>query len=931
MSAAVAEQLEQDAAAAGYLEALRAADAGAGAAGHDECFGPAAPRGDAAPEEAWEPVLAAVQQTPHAELRRRWERAKRMIADHGVTYRAYGDRAEAERPWRLDPVPVVIGPAAWDHLRRGLEQRARLLEAVLRDLHGPAELIAQAVVPAALILGNPGLFRPLRGLEPPGGRYLSLLAVDVGRDAAGRWCVIGDRSSAPGGVGHALEHRVVVSRTLPTAFRRSRPAGLGDWFEAVRAYAQSLAPASPAGEPRVVLLTPGPEAVGHAEHAYLARSLGFTLVEPDDLTVRRREVFLKTLAGLQKVDVIVRRLPDCDCDPLELGPARGPGVPGLLEAQRAGSVAVTNAPGSGLVESPGLGGYLPAACRFLLGEEILLPPAATRWCGAGGGTGDDAAGGTLARSVVKPAYAGPLTPGIGPSAAVFGTTAGDQAGSALREAIAERPGAFAVQEAVTLSTTPVWTPESPGLVPRRLVIRAFVAATAGGGWSAMPGGLGRVTGAADSRLTSMRRGGGAKDVWVVRPAGEAGASPLPAADRAPETVRGLTVRGGAVAPAGRGASLPSRVADNLFWLGRYTERAEGNVRLLRAIGHRHADPAEPHPREMAAMLRALAVVTGVAEAATADRAAAAQEPASDGGRDAGRAEAGDVLSAILDPRGPHGLTSTLAACRAAGSRVRDRLSVDAWRILERLGRGDERELRGGVAGDPEDALADAMELFDGLLLTLAAFAGHSHESFTHEEGWRFLDLGRRIERAVTTAELMRSMLVRPVWLGGGEATGAGPGPAGRASASEGLLLGALLEVGVSAMTYRSRHRALPRIVPVLELLLLDPKNPRSVVWQLHAIEQHLADLPDAPGGPHPAGATPGRSRHHAAAEAAGRLLAEVSGSVPAGLAAVEGGRREALATLLERVVTGLPGLSDEVSRAYVRLTPDVPDANAPDA
>lgn len=915
----------------------RAALAAAGViSGHDEALGPVGGEGSAT-ERPWEPVLSTLQTTSRSELRRRWQRANLLIADHGVTYRSHGSKAD--RPWRLDPVPVVIGPEAWAVLEAGLLQRARLLEAILVDLYGPRRLLQEGVLPPAIILGNPGFFRALQGLRPAGGRHLWLLATDLARDAEGRWVVLGDRTAAPAGVGHAIEHRVVVSRTLPVAFRKSRVRPLGGWFDRHRVATVALGRGAPGGEPRVVLLTPGAGHAAHAEHAYLSRALGFTLVEPADLTVRRRVVYLKTLSGLERVDVVVRRIRDEDCDPLEIeGGAPGGGVPGLLEAQRAGNVAVTNAPGSGLVETPALAAFLPAACRFFFKEDLLLPTAPASW------GGDSSPPESLADVVVKPAYAGPKTPGIGPGEAVFGTTLGADAGAALRAAIADRPDAFVFQDRLALSTTPSWrdSPSDPAqgagvvLTPGRLVLRTFVAATPDG-LEAMPGGLGRVSPTPNSWLTSMRRGGGAKDVWVAMGATGApgGGTPGSAADRVLEAPRTPTVRG-ASGEALRGGSLPSRVADDLFWLGRYAERAEGTIRLLRAIGRRQENASEPHPRELRALMQALAVVTGMAEPELADKpeppnkpelsdkpkpsdkpelpatpepskATASPEPARPDARaePSPRDAASDVLAAIFDPAGPHGLASTLAACRQTGGRVRDRLSVDGWRILERLGRDFTSAAEAAQAVEPEDALADAMELFDGMLLTLAAFAGHGHESFTHEEGWLFLDTGRRIERAVFTSELMRALLVKPVWLT------AGADPPGNASASEGLLLDALLEVGVSAMTYRARHPGLPRIVQVLELLLFDARNPRAIRWQLDAIARHLADLPDA------ANRLPD-ARGDETAESLGDALAAAS---PVELARVDTKRRPALDALLGRIISRLPKLSNELLRAYVRLTP----------
>lgn len=332
------------------------------------------------PRPHWQQFLSAVDKLGTTELTRRWTEARQLIRENGVTYNVYGDPRGIERPWQLDPVPLLIGPEEAVHLEKGLIQRARLLELVLADVYGPQQLLHQGLLPPELVFANSAFLRSCHGIRPPGGRFLHLYAADLARSSDGRVHVLGDRAQSPSGAGYALENRIVLSRMLPAIFQDCKVQRLALFFRALRESLRASAPHN-RDNPRIVLLTPGPFNETYFEHAYLARYLGFTLVEGGDLTVRDERVFLKVLGGLQPVDVIFRRLDDDYCDPLELRPDSFLGVPGLVQAVRAGNVAVANALGSGLLESPALLAFLPALCRTLLGEELLLPTVNTWWCG----------------------------------------------------------------------------------------------------------------------------------------------------------------------------------------------------------------------------------------------------------------------------------------------------------------------------------------------------------------------------------------------------------------------------------------------------------------------------------------------------------------------------------------------------------------------
>jgi uncharacterized circularly permuted ATP-grasp superfamily protein/uncharacterized alpha-E superfamily protein len=707
-----------------------------------------------------------------AGLDARHEQARRALKENGVTYNVYGDPAGMDRVLRFDPVPLVIPADEWAELEAGLRQRAQLLNAVLTDLYGPQRLLREGVLPAALVYGNAGYWPPCQGLRPAADVWLHLCAVDLARSPDGRWWALNDRTQAPSGAGYALESRVIMNRALPDELRELRVRRLAaffrHWREGLAAHARPER-----AHPRIVILTPGPLNETYFEHAYLSRYLGFPLVQGDDLTVRDHRVFLKTLEGLQPVDVIVRRVDDAFCDPLELRGDSFLGVPGLLEAARAGTVAVANAIGSGLVESPALLAFLPTLCTFLLGETLRLPSVATWWCGQPKERAEAQAG--LERLVIKSARAG------GAREPVFGGDLPPAAREEWRGRLERQPWAFLAQENLRFSTAPVWNDSR--LEPRQIGLRAFVA-RGPEGWVVMPGGLTRVASRSDSRVVSMQAGGAGKDTWVLsdRPVAHASliapVTPLPAHARAE-------------------AGLPSRVGDHLFWLGRYAERLENLARALRAVLSRLSGEAGDHP---AADGRALARILRAHELTDWEET----PPESLAAR----------LEAITrDPDLPRGLHAGLLNVRRAAWMVRERLSTDTWRILGEL----------QTAAQTPGAGAR----LDRVILYLGAFSGMEMENMVRDYGWRFLDLGRRLERA--------DLLLRAV------SAGLEGGPAGPA------LLDVLLETADSTMTYRRRYFAPALPVPVLDLLLLDDTNPRSLAFQLQRLQEHLDVLAKLPG------------------------------------------------------------------------------------
>ncbi len=720
------------------------------------------------PRPHWAGLLESLQAIGSVELAKRWARAERRIQENGVTYNVYGDALGAHRPWRLDVIPLPIAADEWRSIEAGIIQRAQLLELMLADLYGPRRLVKDGHVPPELLFANPEFLRPVADMGVPQGSYLHLIAVDLARSPDGQWWVLADRTQAPSGAGYALENRIIVADVLPDLFHGSNVRRLAQFFRAQR---DALASLAACDHPRIVVLTPGPLNETYFEHSYLARYLGFTLVEGGDLTVRDRRVYLKTVEGLRQVNVILRRVDDSFCDPLELRGDSFLGVPGLVDAVIAGNVRVANALGSGLIETAATMPFLPGLARHLLGEPLKLPSVATWWCGQ-----DYALNWVLDHLegvVVKPAFP---SRGMEP---VFGAQLATAEKRSLAEQLRGKPYEYVAQEQVALSTAPVW--DNGRLLPRSLVLRAYALNTAAG-WIVMPGGLVRVAGS-EGPVVSMQKGGYSKDAWVLW-------------DGPVDTFSLLRRRDQPVELRRAPADLPSRAADNLFWLGRYAERAENTARLLRtALGRvRRADRAE---------LGCLVRLHGCFESRHG-KLPKKRPPAQIELEQ-------EFISLMSDTKRPDSLSCTLDELTRVGGTVRDRLSSDMIRLIGQFAECAHIE--------KYTLFVEYSAVLSGCLELLSSFSGMERDNITRGPGWLFMSLGRRLERAIYSARQMRELT-------------------GSFAEADWPLLDYLLEVADSSMTYRSRYYTTLQPAAVLDVLMMDATNPRSLDFQL----SHVADL-----------------------------------------------------------------------------------------
>ncbi|MDD2060139.1 circularly permuted type 2 ATP-grasp protein [Pseudomonas sp. GD03860] len=722
----------------------------------------------------WQPLCDYLQRSGPDQLAQRQASLTRQLQENGVTHNIYADPKGADRPWELDLLPNLLPADEWQQLAEGVAQRARLLNAVLADIYGPQQLIRDGLLPAELVYGHNNFLWPCQGIRPPDGTFLHVYAVDLARAPDGRWWVTADRTQAPSGAGYALENRIIVSRALPELYRDLKVQHLAGFFRTLQQTLIRLAP-SDNEAPLVVLLTPGRFNESYFEHLYLARQLGYPLVEGSDLTVRDATVYLKTLSGLRRVHAIMRRLDDDFCDPLELRTDSALGVPGLLDAVRQGRVLVANALGSGVLESPGLLGFLPAINRHLFGEELGLPSIATWWCGEPP---------VMARALeqlpqllVKPAFP---SQSFSP---VFGRDLDAAQRQALAARIQARPYAYVAQALAQLSQAPVWQLEHGQLQSRAVGMRVYAVASQDG-YRILPGGLTRVAAQADAEVVSMQRGGASKDTWVL---GEV--APLGDQWRASRTL-------GVADLIRQDPYLPSRVVENLFWFGRYCERCDASARLLRIILTRYLDGDDP--------LALQAAVTLAAELSLLPEEGTLPER---------------LRAALADDDWAFSLRANLQRLQWAASQVRGKLSRENWQALVEL----QRE---GRSLDDETAdFGERVDFLNRLVMSLAALSGFALDDMTRDEGWRFLMIGRRIERLQSLCSSLAAFL---------------RGPAVFDQAG----LEWLLELGNSSITYRSRYLAVAQLIPVLDLLLLDEQNPHAVLFQLKLLVRAYERLCD---------------------------------------------------------------------------------------
>jgi len=760
---------------------------------HDELLGE---DGNLRPH--WQTFFQSFDKLGADELGGRNQDVLRFLKENGVTYNIYGEPNGFNRPWNLDLIPYLISREEWKTIEAGLVQRAGLFDLILKDIYGEGRLIKQNLLPAEVIYNHPGFLRECAGIVQPGKHQLVMYAADMARSTDGKIWILNDRTQAPSGSGYALENRMAMARILPELFNGLRVRRLSTYFNSLREALHTAAPGKHTA-PRVVVLTPGATNETYFEHSYLASYLGFTLVEGNDLMVKDNYVWLKTLGGLEKVDVILRRLDDIYCDPLELKADSQLGVPGLLQAVRSGNVSIANPLGSSILENPGLLPFLQNISRYLLGEDLKLPTIASWWCGHKQEL--DYVLEHLPSLVIKKIYKQT------PFKSVDASGLSKKQLEELKATIKASPHQYVGQERVHVMPTPCFVNNK---VEQRTALFRTFAVSNNETYAVMTGGLTRTSADEGNFIISNQSGGVSKDTWIISP--EPGSTVHIHKELSQAT--GVTAS----------AVLPSHTAENLFWVGRYAERVLGNARLQRTVmqfvveGNRLMEDDTDIETEYI-LLRALTKCTFTFPGFTAHE---------DDKERVGNPWP-ELKRVMFDTKLSGSLSSNFFAFYRTVHTVRDHWSTDTWRVLRAM-----EEAWSSAAEAPNSGHSGhhrMLHSLDTLITSMVAFIGLNRESISRERGWLMLDAGRKIEQSLLLINMLRNML------------------AGDHDEQTGYhLQEAVLKSNESLVNYRYKYRAHLQMPLVLDLMLLDPNNPRSLVYQLERLKAYLGNLPRVTGG-----------------------------------------------------------------------------------
>lgn len=745
---------------------------------------------------SWKLVKDDLDVRPAEQIARRQADIARQLRSNGIAYSQLSDAEDAARPWNLDLIPMVIEPADWARLNDALEQRAKLKQAILEDIYGQQQLLKSGAIPAAMVYAHKGYLRD--SVNPEQAMDLPFFSSDVSRSPSGDWYVVDDICQYPAGIGYALENRLVLSRSMPRLFRNSRVLRIANYFKELQGYISDLS----ASDGRCVILAPGPKHKHYFEFAYLAKYLGYTLVQVGDITIRDNLAFLKTVSGLERVSVIFRFINDTELDPLAIGQSGVNGITGLFQAVRSGGVKVLNPLGAGVLDNPALNACMGSLCETILGEKLKLCGPPTYWLG------DE-----TQRQHVTSHLPDLLVRDIDSLGQLLDPRLMNDASlTSLQNDIDATPERYVAQERIDRSLAPGF--RGTERVQRQITIRMFMVKQ-GDRYNAMPGGLCLLDTVEGGRRPAFDSLIGSKDTWIIS---EAPIKPFSLLPAKPVDSNYSIING----------ELPSRVAENLFWMGRNAERCENCARLLRAIFQMLQDE-DRHPSDgvtspaLDALFRATSQATG-----------ALPGFAGRGGSKRLKSPQKELLSLLHDPERPGTLPSALNQLQNSANAVRDRVSDELLLVLNKLGDVSSHlttNVTSSLFNHDAGVIEELSEMLDNTLMTLSAFAGLAHENFTHGDGWRFMMLGRRLERVSHTSTIINTMISK--------------------NKEDTLLLESLLKLFDSSMTYRSRYRSQIDVHLVLQLLLLDEYNPRSLAFQLIEIQETLANLPGRRHLPHP--------------------------------------------------------------------------------
>jgi len=742
----------------------------------------------------WETFFETYSRLGEEEINSRNTDTLRLLKENGVTYNIYGDPNGLNRPWKLDNIPFLVSQEEWTSIETGLSQRAQLLNFILEDIYGERKLIREGILPMELIYNHAGFLRPCCGIHQRGKHQLVLYSADIAKSTKGKLWVVNDRTQAPSGSGYALENRTTMTRVIPELFDGLKVRHLSPYFNALRNGLNEIAPHRNLN-PRIVILTPGSSNETYFEHSYLSSYLGFTLVQGNDLIVKDNFVWLKTMGGLERVDVILRRVDDIYCDPLELKADSQLGIPGLLQCVRSGNVSLANPLGSSVLENPGLMPFLQLISRHFLNEDLILPTIASWWCGQPKEL-------QYVLENIKTLVIKKIHRAATGSSSIDGASLSTSQLEACKQQIKSNPALYVGQEKVEISLSPSLI--GGRIVPQKVLFRSFLVSNQND-YVAMSGGLVRSSADAANFLISSQTGGFSKDAWIISPEPGRVVNVLKETpESAVETYNDM---------------LPSHAAENLFWVGRYTERILGNARFLRTVMQFLAEGnkliTDINRQTEKSLLEAFTKYSYTLPGFV--------------GEDADKLYADpwkELKDVLFNEKRTGGIKYNFSQFHKAIHEVRDHWSTDTWRVI----RGMEEGLQIGIPLSHHGHL-QMIHALDNLITSIVAFIGLNRESISREQGWIMLDVGRKIEQSLLVITMLRTNLVKRY-----------------SDQVEYNLQQSVLMSNEGLVNYRYKYRRPLQNLLVIDLLLFDPNNPRSLTYQVVRLKAYLQNLPKNNGG-----------------------------------------------------------------------------------
>jgi uncharacterized circularly permuted ATP-grasp superfamily protein/uncharacterized alpha-E superfamily protein len=742
----------------------------------------------------WNKFLNSFSQLGSEELQSRIVDINRYLKENGVTYTIHNDPSGSNRPWNLDIIPFLIQEKDWSIIEAGLSQRAGLFDLILKDIYGEQKLIKEGIIPMEIVYYHRGFIRECCGIKQAGKHNLVIYSADMAKSKDGSIWVLNDRTQSPSGSGYALENRMAMARIVPELFDHLKIRRLSPYYNAMHSALMQIAPHKNA-DPRIVILTPGAGNETYFEHSFLSSHLGLTLVQGDDLMVKDNFVWLKTLGGLERVDVIVRRVDDIYCDPLELKEDSQLGVAGLLQAVRSGNVSIANPLGSSVVENPGLIPFLPAIAKYFLGEKLALPTIASWWCGQKSELKYVLE--NLPSLVIKKIYREAFS-----RTSIDASLLASNDLSYLKSKILAQPHLYVAQEKVDFAITPTYVNNQ--LEAGHALFRSFAVAN-DQGYKIMEGGLTRASTDKENIIISNQIGGFSKDTWVLSSQDDSNTVNFKKEQEHLPSKQNESYKFN---------SLPSRNAENLYWIGRYAERVLGNARFQRTIMQYVAEANKAFIDESVNIKKCLLeAVTHFTFASPGFIGKNVEQKIE---------EPWEELSNLLFDQFYEGsLAFNLFAFIRSINSIPDYWSTDTWRVL--------REMEDSWIAASNSKFKGHYKMLsavDAVITSMMAFISLNRESISREQGWTLLDTGRKIEQGLLLTSMLQITLIQK-----------------QDDNIEYILRETVLKSNENIVNYRFKYKAHLQLPLLLDLMLLDSSNPKSLIYQMERLKAYMNQLP----------------------------------------------------------------------------------------